>query len=109
MSSAAAADVNDLPFSLHSGISISAGIYSHLTHSCVVDLICGSGTMCLLFKGRSHPVAVGTRMKRMSRLFHSLSTCRRVLVDISRCALFSHRTNVASIWLPQVFHVWPQS
>lgn len=107
--SSAAADVNHLPFSLRSGISISAGIYSHLTHSCVVDLICGSGTMCLLFKGRSHPVAVGTRMKLMSRLFRRLSSCRRVLVDISRCALFSDQRNVASIWLPQLFHVWPQS
>lgn len=59
--STATADVNDLALSLHSGISISAGIYSRLTRVSVI-LSLGQCLCCTKALASSRPVPVRTRM-----------------------------------------------
>lgn len=58
-----AADVNDLAFSLHSGISISAGIYSLLMHVLVILSVGLEQCICCTKAAvSSRPVPVRTRM-----------------------------------------------
>lgn len=85
--SSVSADVNDLAFSLHSGISISAGIYSHLTHPrCWSYLRLWNKTSVVRRQRRDRTPSLSEHVWSKCLACLSLSAKRRY-----HCSLFSGR------------------